>query len=92
MKSTETKLAEIMLKLEHIDENQSNMIESYNGKFKMTDDRITRECKVIEKIDDRLQAVEVKQAIVVTKLAMLVSGAIFALYFLIERAWNFIFS
>ena len=101
MKSTETILAEIQKDIkynaekqkkgfEDIKQHQENIIISQNGKNKMLDDRISKECLVIDKIDERLQSVEVKQAVVVTKLAMLISGAIFAVYFLIERAWEFI--
>ena len=76
---------------EDIKGQQSRMIESYNGKFKMTDDRITKECEVISGMNKRLQKVEIKQAVVVTKLAMLFSGAVFGVYFLFEKAYHIIF-
>ena len=101
MKSIDILLAEIQKDIKHnaetqrkgfedMKQHQDNILVSQNGKNRMIDDRITKECKVIDKIDNRLQAVEIKQAVVVTKLAMLISGAIFALYFAIEKLYDFI--
>ena len=84
MKSTETILAEIQKDIKHIRENQEKDL-------KDLDERLSKEDEKVEVLDVRLQKVEVKQAIVVTKLAMLISGAVFGLYFAIERIWDFIF-
>lgn len=67
---------------------------SYNGKFKMVDDRVTEETK--ERIlcykdhEDRLKTVEVRQAVVTTKLAMIISGIVFFGVFAVEKIYDFI--
>ena len=67
---------------------------SYNGKLKMVDDRITKEENERERCynghEERLRSVETKQAVVITKLAMIISGVIFAITFAFDKIWDFV--
>ena len=90
------KLAEMSKDIKHIKEALDRQIESYNGKFRMTDDRITREVGANKKLIDlhcvRIRGVEKEQAetktklsVATTKLAIFISGVIFAGIFLLEN-------
>jgi hypothetical protein len=76
----------------HLEEQQSRMIESYNGKFKMTDDRITRVCDKHNRLDTRLQDVEKVQAVRISNLTKVIAGFAIGATLLAQKVWEFIFN
>jgi len=76
-------LAELSKDVKHIKEALDRQIESYNGKFRMTDDRITREvganktlidlhCKRIREVEKEQAEMKTKQEVNKTKLGALI--------------------
>ena len=92
MKSTETILAEIQKDLTHILKDQSRMIESYNGKFEMTDDRITRVCDKAIKLEERITEAEKVQAVRISNMTKVIAGLAIGATLFCERIWHFIIS
>jgi len=82
-------IAEIQKDVKYIKEALDRQIESYNGKFRMTDDRITKEVGANKTLIDnhckRIRELEVKEATTTTKLTMVISGIVFAGVFLLDQ-------
>jgi len=88
----ETKFKALDDKFSTFDKRSDRIIESFNGKNKMTDDRITRECEKITEIDDRVREVEKVQAVRISNLTKVIAGFAIGATILAERIWSFIFS
>ena len=103
MKSTETILAEIQKDIQHfkenqdkgfkhIEEQQSNMIESYNGKFLMVDNRITRGCDKTGKLEERVAEAEKVQAVRISTMTKVIAALAIGATLCAQEIWEFIIS
>lgn len=103
MKSTETILAEIQKDIQHfrenqdkgfkhIEEQQSNMIESYNGKFLMVDNRITKGEGHTDDLCKRMREAEKVQAVRISTMTKVIAALAIGATLFCERIWHFIIS
>lgn len=83
------------------DKRTDRIIESFNGKNKMTDDRITavdkkhqkqadNHCRDLKIVKKEQEGIKVKLATTTTKLAFIISGIIFAVVFFFDRIATYI--
>ena len=103
MKSTEIILAEIQKDIQHfkenqdkgfkhIEEQQSNMIESYNGKFLMVDNRITKGEKHTDNLCERTREVEKIQAVRISTMTKVIAALAIGATLCAQKIWEFIIS
>ena len=90
-KSTETILAEIQKDMHYLLEKQDNIIESFGGKFKMTDDRITRGCEKTTKLEERMTKAERVQDVRISNLTKVIAALAIGVTLFAQKLYAFIF-